>query len=437
MKGSLSAAAIATAALLAAIGPASAQSQGPAKLIVGDVAAARLYVYAAPDFALEASFEGISVGAHAGIIALSDGRILVPDETMKQVVAIDTKGEAKIVGRAPMPIPLGTRYGWAAVDPGETFYLTTSDDHDEAVELLSIVDLSSYAARQVRVDGRGPADAEVSVTAGGDPAAVILHLVEAVETYPLADLAKARLGDILEGKLKPTSSIAIGRGGHGDSFSPATGKWTGSTSRGIEIATLKDGKLGAETVIPWEADGLSGGRNGRQRLTADGKHEFGPLNAPVPPEKWAEADVHIHWVDLEAESARRVPLARGIVGRGGVSASLAAYPNIGPDGDALILVDADPVSPNFRQVKARVALPKLANGPVAGERAAGREGRYAAITPDGGTAFVSHGGEGLVSIVDTESGAVTGEIRTPTPLRGGGYLLAVTPGAKLTDPTAR
>ena len=97
-----------------------------------------------------------------------------------------------------------------------------------------------------------------------------------------------------------------------------------------------------------------------------------------------------------------VPLATGVVGRGGVSETLAVYPNIAPDGDFAILVDADPDSATFRDVIARIALDRLTDGPVVGSPTAGRQSRHAAITPDGGLAFVTHGGDGLISVIDTK-----------------------------------
>jgi len=40
-------------------------------------------------------------------------------------------------------------------------------------------------------------------------------------------------------------------------------------------------------------------------------------------------------------------------------------------------------------------------------------------------------------VVDTRRGSVIGSITTPTPLTGGGYLVAVDPGAPLVDLAAR
>ncbi len=431
-------------ALLGAVGlpawPALAQS-GPAQLVVGDVAAARLYVFAASgDFPLLATFEDVAVGAHAGVVALPDGRVLIPDDRNKQLVVLRLgAGAPAIERRVPMPIPLPTRYAWAAADPEGRTFAATGLDSNESVKLLTLVDLSTYAAKQFRVDVGSP-DAELNLAVGGgaEPA-VFLHLAERVDTYRIADLMRpeAKINGLLDGSVKAASSLPLGRGGHSNSFSAATGRWTGSTLRGFEIARAEGAALTDARTLPWAAEERAGGRNARQRLTADGRHAFGTLNAPVPPPRWAEAEVDLHWVDLAAGTVARTPLARGQVGRGGVSARFAAYASVHPDGDHLNLVDVDPASPGFRQAAARVSLPRLAGGPVAGEPTTGREGRHSAVTPDGALAFVSQGGEGRVHVIDTQARAILRAIETPTPLRGGGYLVAVEPGRAGADLSAR
>ncbi len=145
----------------------------------------------------------------------------------------------------------------------------------------------------------------------------------------------------------------------------------------------------------------------------------------------------LHWVDLAAETVKRTPLARGAVGRGGVSPTLAVYASIYPDGDHANLVDVDPASPGFRGVVARIPLQKLANGPVAGQPTAGKEWRYSAVAPDGRLAFVTHGGEGKISVIDARAKAVVRVLETPTPLRGGGYIVGVAPSGGSADFLAR
>jgi DNA-binding beta-propeller fold protein YncE len=96
-----------------------------------------------------------------------------------------------------------------------------------------------------------------------------------------------------------------------------------------------------------------------------------------------------------------------------------------------------PSSPTFQQVVARIPLEKLTNGPVAGQPVTGKETRSVGITPDGQWAFVSHGGDGRVSVIDTAAKRVARTLELPTPMKGGGYLAAVQLGARLVDPSAR
>lgn len=434
-----SAAAVSLLTLLSAAQPARA-AEDTAQLIVGDSAANHLYVYGLPGLRLLADFDGISVGGHAGTIPLADGRILIPDEVQKQLVVLKTGASCppQIAARIPMPIPLGDRYGWTAVDPAGRYLLATSDDDDEATELLTIVDLENRSTRQLRVDVGG-AEAEFGVSIGGDPVMVAFHLANRVDLYPLATLTAAgmELNDIVDGKLKPAASLEIGDGGHSDSVSMATGTWTGSTLRGLEIAHIGDGKFTDTKTLPWDIDGLTGGRNARQRLTTDGKFEFGPLNAIVPAEKWANTQNDLHWVDLAHETASRTPLAKGIVGRAGVSKRYAVYSSIQLEGDFANIVDVDPASKAFKQVVAQVPLDKLSHGPVVGNSPAKAEGRYTAISPDGNLAFVTHGGDGMISVIDTATGKVSDKIKTPTPLKGGGYIVATAPGMPISELSGR
>lgn len=414
-------------------------STAPAQLVVGDVAAAKLHVYGGADFSQVTTFDDIALAAHVGVVALADGRVLIPDDRNKQLVVLKVGAGAPLIDRrVPMPIPLPTRYAWAGVDPSQAYFAITGLDSDESVKLLTIVDLKTYAAKQFRVD-TGTADAELNLALGGSEPSVFLHLAERVDTFRIADLMKpeTKINAILDGTLKPASTMALGKGGHSNSFSPAFNIWAGSTLRGFEMAMVgADGSLMDHKVLPWEAGERGGGRNARQRLTWDGRHVFGPLAATVAPAQWASAEVDLHWVDMAKQSVTRLPLAKGAVGRGGVSQRFAVYASIHPEGDHANLVDVDPASATFRQVT-RVPLPKLASGPVAGQPTAGRESRHSAITPDGRFAFVTQGGEGKVHVIDTANKAIIHAIDTPTPVRGGGFVVAVQPALASADFSAR
>ena len=72
-----------------------------------------------------------------------------------------------------------------------------------------------------------------------------------------------------------------------------------------------------------------------------------------------------------------------------------------------------------------------------GKPTAGTEGRHSAITPDGRIAFTTQGGEGRVHVIDTGAKAIVRTIETPSPLKGGGYIVAVQPGVVPADLSGR
>jgi len=140
---------------------------------------------------------------------------------------------------------------------------------------------------------------------------------------------------------------------------------------------------------------------------------------------------------LTTGSAKRIPLTTGIVPKFQLSRRYAMFANITADQDQAILLDVDAASTTFQTVVGRIPLPRLLNGPRAGESTAGKEARSSAITPDGKWAFVSHGGEGKVSVIDTATRALVGTIELDSPLSGGGYLFALQPGTAPVDTCTR
>jgi len=59
------------------------------------------------------------------------------------------------------------------------------------------------------------------------------------------------------------------------------------------------------------------------------------------------------------------------------------------------------------------------------------------MVPSGRWAFVTHGGDGKVSMIDTRTMKVEKQLTLPTPLNYGGYLLGVEAGATLNDTVGR
>jgi hypothetical protein len=84
-------------------------------------------------------------------------------------------------------------------------------------------------------------------------------------------------------------------------------------------------------------------------------------------------------------------------------------------------------------------LEPLTRAPEPGESpfGAGQESRRATISPDGRWGFISHGGDGRISVIDTSDRRVARTLTVPTPLEKGGYLVAVQPGMPLADTIGR
>ena len=130
-------------------------------------------------------------------------------------------------------------------------------------------------------------------------------------------------------------------------------------------------------------------------------------------------------------------LAPGVVFRFALAGNLALFFAMTPAGDQAILVDADPASATFGQTLTTIPLASLSNGPQAGESPWEAESRIAALTPDGATGFISHGGDGVISVIDTQAGVVSQQLAVPTSLAGGGYMIAVNEGVPFVDTVAR
>lgn len=113
-------------------------------------------------------------------------------------------------------------------------------------------------------------------------------------------------------------------------------------------------------------------------------------------------------------------------------AYLLIHPNPDSRGDELKLIDVRPESPSYLGIAGTAKLEQMTNGPVAGMPREGKEQRFAAVTPDGRYAFATHGGDGKVSMVNTDTMSVT-QFSVPTPLHGGGYATAFQVGREPVD----
>lgn len=395
-----------------------------AYLVVADPAEEALYVVAMPAGEIVATFDHVELTAHAGAVPLPDGRLLFADahDDVLRILDLAAEGGPALVGRAP----LSPGQAWSAVDPSFRYYAGASRTDTEAV--VDLVDLDTLEVSQLRLPVTE--DGETHIALGGDPLSAFVWTGGALHAFAVADIVAGTAAE-------PSSSVETGPGAHSQVFDQAAGVIYTSLPEALRGVRISGNALTESFDLPWDADGLAGGRVGRLRLSADGRYTYGALAATVPPEGWATRENHVHIADLQDGTVRRLPLASGIVGRGGLSERFALFYSIHPGGDEAILLDVDAGSPTFQQVTARIPLTSLTNGPRPGETSAGTNARGGTITPDGRWAFVSAGGDGLVEVIDTEAARVTGSITFPTALAGGGYLVAWQPGATLNDLIAR
>jgi len=444
----------ATAALTAAVGAALALSgttgaQSPAPdvttghLLVADPAAAAVYVYSLPSLTLTGQLGDTLFGVHNGAIALEDGRILYGDDLHDEVraIRIDDAGVPSIDGS--VGVTNGDRLVWSSIDPGARYYVAASQivapepeagaspspEPGSIDQVLNIVDLATWTNTSVAFPMT--AEEEIIGMLSGDPLTLTVSTGGQVATY--------RVDELLAGDVTPLGTLPIEVGSHGAVTDAARGRVAVVSLPGFEVVDVSGGAPVHAGLIPWDVDGISGGRNARPRLGFDGDHVHGVLTGPVAaPEDWATAEVSAHVADLTDLSAHRVALGAGRwAGRVGISTPYALYAGYDGTSAQAVLFDVDPGSATFGAVTATIPLDPPANASVPGSPMTGTEGYLTTITPDGTLGFVVHGGDGRISVIDTASGTVSGRIDTPTPLTGAGYAIAVQPGVAPVDLFAR
>lgn len=417
--------------LTAAPNPTSAEpscARDGGHLLVADIEAATIFAYSLPSFRRTGELSGVTLGNHSGTLALPDGRILLTDDAAGEILAIalDEQGRIQVVDR--VAADLGESGAWAAADRDFRHFVVTSSKEEGASQTANVVDLADFTNTQLEL---------VNVTEEGHPFVTEDWLIVGTG----GEVRAFSLDEVLTGAAPDAASIIpIGTGSHGPTISHDLQRGYISTTAGLEGFDYSGGTLTPlETTIPWNVGDRVGGRNGRPRLSWDGIYIYGAVQAATPtePERWADREVDVHVSDLLNETAKRIPLGRGIVPKFQLSRTYALFSNVTGEGDYVHLFDVSRGSPSFQQVVAKIELEPLASGPIAGQPVEGAEARASAITPDGCWGFVSHGGEGFISVIDTQRKAVLRTIHTPTPLRGGGYLVAVQPGVTPTDTTAR
>lgn len=414
---------------------ATTTTSGGRFLLVADPIARAVYVYDVPGLTLTGRLDDLGLGVpgtganaglgspiHSGTVVLPEGRILAIDDVAQEIIEIqiDDHGEPRIVNRVAAVAP--GNGAWSVVDPAHRYFAVSSSTEDETTGLVNLIDLDTF--ENTVLEFPLTVAEEVHPYLAGDPVTLAVSVGGRMQTYPVADL--------LGGERTPTSDVAVGLGGHGQFVSSATSTWGVTTAGGLEVVdvvctagTCAEPTAGSRTLVPWDVDGLAGSQNFRPRLANDGASVLGVLGvAPEDPALWADTRQDVHVVDLKGRTAVRFTIGQGLAPRFAISDSVAVLATVHPDGDLVHLLDVRTDSATYAEIVGEVKLTPMLNGPVAGEPTAGRERRFLAVTPDGHHAFASHGGAGMVSMIDTDDLSVT-EFAVPSPLSGGGYLVGI------------
>jgi len=406
--------------------PAAAQPAGSGHLVVADMPAAKLYVSSLDTLEQVGTVDG-TLADHAGFLALPDGRLLYVDAATSELVALrlDTAGGPAVVGRTPLPADKDVSH--IAVNPSATHAVVGAGSGGRGDLTLTLVDLTTFTSTTFPIEG-----GEAGLAMGDDPL-TIYHRNDAarrIEAFPIER--------VLRGDHTPAATAPTGAAGHGEVISHTLKRLYAATDSGVEVVELDGDSLRPRTVIPWQASGRDRGRAFALRLSDDGGFIYSYIADRPEGIPWAEWRNDAYIVDLAGERPTRLEIGPGVTYRQGLSDRYALYFNLHPGGDVAHLLDVGPASPAFQQVVARIPLP-AASTPLRPETSPFSQDarRHAAMTPDGHFGFITQGGDGQVHVIDTEQRRIVRTIQTPSALNGGGYLVAVQPGARMTDTIAR
>lgn len=417
-------------------GATAASLPGPNYLMVADPGARKVFFYSVPDLKLTGQLADVGLGtaatpSHGGTIVLPGGRILINDEVAQKTLAvrIDIQGKPKVVNS--VDAKLGSEAPWTAVDPQFRYYAVPSNDGGptSTTEVVNLIDLKTFKNTQIEVEN--PTTEDVHPYLAGTPLTLFLALGGGkIQAFTVEDLLNGPPNT-------PTSEGTVGTPTHGHFISPKTKTLGITTGPGAGLDVISCGNtcssLGARATVPWDVDGLTGGRSSRPRLAFDGSHVLAPIPVAVtPPDatKWDQTRQDIHVTNLKTKTAERFTVGTGATSRGFptsfiYAAFVVVHPKGDPRGDELHLINVLPGSPNYLEIVRTVKLEQMTNGPVAGvaNTYPEFERRFLAITPDGRYAFATHGGDSKVSMINTTTGSAT-STSVPTSLTGGGYITA-------------
>lgn len=454
------------------LSPGISRTEDKGQLIVADSSAEKLYVYTIPDFHLEATFDNLRAANEPGFLSLQGKRVLFINESGSSghthehddegeeeeieheeeeedaeneliMLHMRLQGEPRIIGRAPIG---KAEANHLAIHPNHTYAAVGSGN------TLTLVDLRWWSAtRYESVASLELASEETGVAIGDNPSTVYVRRI--ATDFSSGALDAYAIKDLLLGKNSPTSEVPLDSSPHGEILTHRFNRFCSATDQGFECAEVIDGSVARSATVPYRlvTDSTQSERAWTAALSQDQRFLYSNIERyPEGDFLWSQVENDAYIADLQTNEVVRLPLGPGWVTLGSYAVAephVALYAVTHPTGDTAYLIDANPQSPTFRQLLATIPLAPLRNNPNTPERdpfSPGFQTRRVALTPDGRWGFVSHGGDGFVSVIDTTTKTVVQTLTLPTLLgdeealfHGGGRLIAVQPGSTLGDTISR
>ncbi|GAB2757114.1 hypothetical protein [Streptomyces bullii] len=393
-------------------------------LLVSDHVGGSVHVLTVPDGIETGRLNGRHLSEHAGFLALPGGRVACVDDRRGELLVLDPFGHELVEAAIPVAVPAEH----LAADPSGRWVAVTTGLGENAEpwsDLLTVVDLATGDAARVRTRVGEPG---VTVLGNGDPLVVLRHREPgALAVHRFADLLGAPPGC-------PTATahahLPLPDDGHGDAHVPDLCQVLAATGEGVHRARRKGEALVAEPVIPWG----SPARGWYLRLDTRRPALWSTLRGgPADPLRWPEWTNQAWCHDLDTDRTTRTELGPGLVFRLALAKDHTAFTRIHPDGDELILLDAD------GRTARRVPLPAMDGAPRRGGTPwDGVQRRAVAASPDSDWVAVTRGGHGEVHVIDARTGTEAACLKLGTPLHHGGHAILRTPSDRAEgDPVGR
>lgn len=401
-------------------------------LLVADREAASIFIYSIPEFRLTGQLDDIGFGIHGGALLLEDGRLLFADTLNNEIVALTVSADGVPEITQRVPATLGGGVAWISANPELSHLVVGSLVDEQPVQHLNIVDLQTFD--NTALEFEMAEQEEIHSWLLGDPLHLHVAVGGQVDSYLFSGL--------LAGTMEPLASVPVELGSHGGATDATNERilYTTGPGTGFEVLDVASGAAAYETQIPWDLDGLEGGRNARPRMLRDGVHIFGVMTPSLDdPSLWAETTVSNHITNVNDLTAVRLPIDTGTLGyRWGIADDRALWAGYNADGARAYVLDADPESGTFGTPISTIEIAMPSNAATPGQDYADTEFYImTAITPDGAWGFATIGGDGLIQAIDLDVGRVVADIAVPSPLAGGGYTTVVQAGIRPVDLWAR